>query len=151
MNENEKESSDGEVGSVAQARENLTSVGENGVDNASNTGETLQSEAVGDAAPRKRRRLSLAEKALIVVLSSAVSGGLSLLVAQFSFIIAAILVLYMVAAPVAGIVMGITAMFERERTKRTVVTAAVAVALPLVAVLVVILCLSTGVFVIRFM
>lgn len=171
MNENEKERIDNQGGGVVDAsevcsRRNGEAVqSENAVavqkenNNTANDGETLQSVASGDSvpqgntvtSPRGRRRLCLAEKALTVELSAIVSGGMSVLIAPVAFVVAALLVLYTVAAPFAGMIMGVTALLDRERTKRDTVFAAVSIALPAAAVLIIILCFSTGVFVIRFM
>lgn len=105
---------------------------------------------------KRNTRLSTAKKALIFDLSAllallAVYVGLLLSFFVFGFFLAFLGVVWLIGSPVVGIVLGIIALTEKNRTRSDTASAIVAIVLPVVVVITVILLFSTGVFVIRFM
>lgn len=108
--------------------------------------------------PEKRRiNLTLAQKALIVegVAALAVPLEYFLLYVLFlpvTWILLAVVFLYIAAAPFIGCILGIVGLCtERPLKKLEIALSVAAIAIPVIVILTVIICFSTGVFVIRFM
>lgn len=110
-------------------------------------------------APTPKKKLSLAKLALLLDASVLVAALFILLSSFLSFlglyalifIIIFVLAIWIIAAPLCGIVLAILALTRKERTKSDTVCAILAIVLPVVIVLTLILLFSTGVIVIRFM
>lgn len=105
---------------------------------------------------KRNTRLSLAKKAILYDASTlvgllAVWLGLLLHFFNFSFVFLFLGIVWTFTAPIIGIVLGILALTEKDRTKSDTAWAVTAIVLPVVVVVTVILLFSTGVFVIRFM
>ncbi len=106
---------------------------------------------------KKKRVISLAKLAVILDGVAIVAVGLTYLCSMGAtvstfFIIPTLLSFMLIfLSAIAGLVIGITALCLRPKSKSDVGCAITAIALPILAVLILILCLSTGVVVIRFM
>ena len=100
-----------------------------------------------------KKSLSLAKTALAFE-GSAVAAALLIRLGAgvgFPFSVLFLSSIWVVVGAIAGTIMGIGAFFDKEKTKSDVVCAIIAAALPVLTVLILILLLSSGVIVIRFM
>lgn len=109
------------------------------------------------APPPKKRFFTLAKIAVMLDGAALVAVGLTFLFSMgatlslFFVILTFLSALLIVLAALAGAVVGITALCLHPKSKLDVGCAITAIALPVLVVLILILCLSTGVIVIRFM
>lgn len=107
--------------------------------------------------PPKKRFFTLAKLAVILDGAAIVAVGLTFLFSMgatlslFFVILTFLSALLIVLAALAGAVVGITALCLHPKSKLDVGCAITAIALPVLVVFILILCLSTGVIVIRFM
>lgn len=106
--------------------------------------------------PPEKNKLSVSKKALIFEGSGILAFFFAWMTLDLSFHAFFIFVfclscLWVVASAIVGVILGISGLFRKEKTKSDIFCSIIAIAFPLLTVLLTVLLFSTGVFVIRFM